>query len=526
VPLNNIITDEDNRLYLDQVVTTDALSTALDKKKNKITDNSYLSISDITGLETALGNEQDDIGIYDNFIINSMYVAPFPNKTLVNPTQNGQLRASILKVEHDTLGLIDVAETFNSLTTAINGKQEEIKSTYNLSLATLETSGQITCGGLIVGGSTIQTLVDNASGSGLTKSDIDGKQDILTAGNNISIVTSTDTTTNITTNTISAINEVTQSSLTSALSNYQPKLGSGVSIITDTISAGNITARDDAAINGSTIRARSSLLIGTGTISTINVLDELNKKQVELQAGEYITIDENNIISSTGGIATTLGYASHVYEEFGIFTSSITSLTHTFENTFNVNGGTLIFTFETTAFKSNGGASTITYQILTANNEIRHVCNHSFTFTTRQHRYFLPKTCVVPDLIEGEYKVRIVREDTYFRVDPDCYVGGIVQELPRLLNETILVYSPTTNTILKNAIAYFIDNTQLLPDGINSNKKSVNSISNWDVSSLTNFSSAFYVDYFDFNSDISQWNMSNATSTFAMFFFVNLLIKT
>jgi len=33
------------------------------------------------------------------------------------------------------------------------------------------------------------------------------------------------------------------------------------------------------------------------------------------------------------------------------------------------------------------------------------------------------------------------------------------------------------------------------------------------------FSSAFYVDYFDFNSDISQWNMSNATSNFAMFFF-------
>jgi len=101
------------------------------------------------------------------------------------------------------------------------------------------------------------------------------KQDILTAGNNISIVTTTDTTTNITTNTISAAGEVTQNDLTSALSSYQPKLGSGVSIITDTISAGNITARDDAAINGSTIRARSSLLIGTGTISTINVLDEL-----------------------------------------------------------------------------------------------------------------------------------------------------------------------------------------------------------------------------------------------------------
>ena len=49
VPLNNIIIDEDNNLYLDQVVTTSDLSTALDDKQNKITDNNYLSISDITG---------------------------------------------------------------------------------------------------------------------------------------------------------------------------------------------------------------------------------------------------------------------------------------------------------------------------------------------------------------------------------------------------------------------------------------------------------------------------------------------
>ena len=55
-----------------------------------------------------------------------------------------------------------------------------------------------------INGKDIQTLVDNASGSGLTKTDIDGKQDILTAGNNISINTTTDTTTNITTTTISS----------------------------------------------------------------------------------------------------------------------------------------------------------------------------------------------------------------------------------------------------------------------------------------------------------------------------------
>ena len=47
----------------------------------------------------------------------------------------------------------------------------------------------------------------------MTKSDIDGKQDILTAGNNITINTTTDTTTNITTNTISATGEVKQSDL-------------------------------------------------------------------------------------------------------------------------------------------------------------------------------------------------------------------------------------------------------------------------------------------------------------------------
>ncbi len=50
------------------------------------------------------------------------------------------------------------------------------KSTSNLSLATLSASGQITCSDLTVGGSTIQTLVDNASGSGLTQSDLDLKQ--------------------------------------------------------------------------------------------------------------------------------------------------------------------------------------------------------------------------------------------------------------------------------------------------------------------------------------------------------------
>jgi len=68
------------------------------------------------------------------------------------------LRASILKVEHDTSGLIDVAESMNTLTTTVNGKQDEIKTTSNISLNTLDATGLISCGGLNVGGSTIQNF--------------------------------------------------------------------------------------------------------------------------------------------------------------------------------------------------------------------------------------------------------------------------------------------------------------------------------------------------------------------------------
>ena len=189
------------------------LQTSLNAKQTKITENNFLSISDITGLSDKFKTKQDVITKNDNFIIDSMYVTPLGTKTTINPAQTGELRASILKVEHDTLGLINVAESINTLTTSVNGKQGEILSTSNLTLGTLDANGLITCGDLTINGEGIQTLVDNASGSGLTKSDIDGKQDILTAGTNITINTTTDTTTNITTNTISATGEVKQSDL-------------------------------------------------------------------------------------------------------------------------------------------------------------------------------------------------------------------------------------------------------------------------------------------------------------------------
>jgi len=127
----------------------------------------------------------------------------------------------------------------------------------------------ISCGDSTVGGSTIQTLVDNASGSGLTKSDIDGKQDILTAGNNIRIVTTTDTTTNITTNTISATNEVTQDDLTFALSLKQQKINASVQLTTNTISSSNITGRIGTTISAPTISATETLLVEGTDINTL-----------------------------------------------------------------------------------------------------------------------------------------------------------------------------------------------------------------------------------------------------------------
>jgi hypothetical protein len=375
---NGITINDASNIISATGVTQDELTTGLETKQNKLEAGNGITINDASNIISATGVTQDElttgletkqnsIGIYDNFIINSMYVAPFTSKTLTNPSVNGELRASILTVEDNTLGLINIGDSISTITTGLENKQDEINTTSNLTLGTLDASGLITCGELTVGGKTIVNLVDEASGSGLTQSDIDAKQDKLEAGSNISI----DETTNIISSTFT-INENTN--LTTA------------SIICD-----DITSRVGHTITGDTIQARTNLLIGTGTVSTINVLDELNKKQDELQAGENITIDENNIISATGGIATTLGYASHLYEEFGIFTSAITSLTHTFENTFNVNGGTLIFTFETTALKTSNGTSTITYQILTPNNEIRHVCNHPFTFVQTNHRYLSSK---------------------------------------------------------------------------------------------------------------------------------------
>ena len=283
-------------------------------------------IVDSKNVVTELSKKQDTIDIYDNFIINSMYVTPNSTKTLVNSTVNGELRASILKVEDDTLGLIDVAGSINSLTTAVDEKQEEIKTTSNISLNTLDATGQITCGDLTVGGSTIQTLVDNASGSGLTKSDIDGKQNILTAGKNISIVTTTETTTNITTNTISATGNVTQTELaktqdnisatsliTLATLNVMSSLG--VSTILDV--PGEITC-DSLLVGGTDINTLIDNKLGSSTpTSTAVNFKARGGGKITIYSGEILVYD--TILFNEGG-----EYSDSTYK----FAAPVTGLYH------------------------------------------------------------------------------------------------------------------------------------------------------------------------------------------------------
>jgi hypothetical protein len=269
------------------------LQTSLNAKQTKITENNFLSISDITGLSDKFDTKQDVITKNDNFIIDSMYVTPLSNKTTVNPTQTGELRASILKVEHDTLGIIDVGESINTLTTSVNGKQDEILSTSNFTLGTLDASGLITCGDLTINGEDIQALLDNVSGSGLTKSDIDGKQDILTAGNNITI--------NTTTNTISATGEVTQADLN--------------------------TKRDNLSA--------TSLL----TIATLNVMSELGVSTISDVPGE-ITCD--SLIVGGTDIDTKIANASSS-TDFDAFNATVT-----YTGFYRTSGFTTIAMFRTT----------------------------------------------------------------------------------------------------------------------------------------------------------------------------------
>jgi hypothetical protein len=55
-----------------------------------------------------------------------MYVSPFSTKTQISPAINGELRAYILSVEDDTLGVINVGDSINSITSTLDNKQDKI----------------------------------------------------------------------------------------------------------------------------------------------------------------------------------------------------------------------------------------------------------------------------------------------------------------------------------------------------------------------------------------------------------------
>jgi hypothetical protein len=203
-----------------------------------------------------------------------------------------------------------------------------------------------------------------SSTGGITQSQLDTKQNILTSTSNIT--TGTINSGNMTAPTITASTNLlygsnnvgTQiSNIETSLNGKQATLTSSSNLTTGTISSGNITGRTGAIITAPTITAGTNLLYGsnnvgkktssietclntkqatltpssnitTGTINSGNITaptitassdllygsnnvgtkilsieTTLNGKQNTLISGTNINIDENNIIFSTGGIS-------------------------------------------------------------------------------------------------------------------------------------------------------------------------------------------------------------------------------
>ena len=82
-----------------------------------------------------LTNKQDTIDIYDNIILNSMYASPFSTKTQISPAINGELRAYVLSVEDDTLGVINVGDSIDSILSTLDNKQDKITNNNYLEIS-------------------------------------------------------------------------------------------------------------------------------------------------------------------------------------------------------------------------------------------------------------------------------------------------------------------------------------------------------------------------------------------------------
>jgi hypothetical protein len=84
-------------------------------------------------LTTELNKKQNNLNIYDNIILNSLYVAPFLTKTTASPAENGEIRSKILSIEDDS-GLINVVDSINSITLSLNGKQSTLTAGNNINI--------------------------------------------------------------------------------------------------------------------------------------------------------------------------------------------------------------------------------------------------------------------------------------------------------------------------------------------------------------------------------------------------------
>jgi hypothetical protein len=231
-------------------------------------------------LTTELNKKQNNLNIYDNIILNSLYVAPFSTKTTTSPAINGEIRSKILTIEDD-IGLINVGDSINSILSTLDTKQNILTAGTNITISNNTISA--TSG------------TDLTSSSDIITGTIDSGNITGRAGSSIRAPALLYGTTNVATK-ISGIE--------SSLLAKQASLTTSTNLNVNAITCGNISARTTTTtITAGTITASSNLLYGTTNVgSKISSIEtSLNGKQSTLIAGNNITIS-NNTISLTGGI--------------------------------------------------------------------------------------------------------------------------------------------------------------------------------------------------------------------------------
>ena len=194
------------------------------------------------------------------------------------------------RISSNTSGISSNTSGISSLYSALNKKQDILTAGDNVTIDIITDVTGITSNIISAIGEITQAELATA---------LDTKQDILSAGNNVTIDVITDEN-GITTNTISSIGEITieDLDLKQDFLTFDNDLILNSIIVQPKVTQGNIyTEPIDGEIRASILRIEDPF---SGEI--LNVQDTLELKQDKLTAGTNITIDSNNIISSSGGI--------------------------------------------------------------------------------------------------------------------------------------------------------------------------------------------------------------------------------